>query len=251
MPVHHHEHIELTVPDAQAAVLRTSIQIRSFCNPYNSDDDDDDDDAAPQRVERSRAFAAYAIFSVGPASADKSRRKVRIAMYVAPACEDLGDATNAGLCIDDGNEAELERGVPNTIKFRNVDGRNTGGEGGKRMLFPPVCFFVEWGGAQPLHSVIFCPTFEMPLAEMRVVEHHLSEFCIHGYEHALRNCKGCLPEIPPPRLTASTTTVAETIAARAREREAKRKRTPVVDEQGEADAANEAAAAAPAAAAEA
>jgi len=234
MPVHKHEHIELTVPDTQAAVLRTSIQIRSFCNPYNSDDDEDED--APQRVERSRAFATYAIFFVGPASEDKTRRKVRIAMYVAPACEDLGDATNAGLCIDDGNQAELERGVPSTIKFRNVDGRNTGGEGGTRMLFPPVCFFVEWGGAQPLHSVVFCPTFEMPLAEMRVVEHHLTEFCIHGYHHARRNCKGCLPEIPPPRST-TTATVAETIAARAKEREAKRKRPPIVDEEDEAEAA--------------
>lgn len=245
MPVHHREHIELTVADAQAAVLRANIQIRSFCNPYNSDDDEDDDDA-PQRVERSRAFATYAAFSVGPASVDKTRRKVRIAMYVAPACEDMGDATNAGLCIDDGNEAELERGVPNTIKFRNVDGRNTGGEGGTRMLFPPVTWFCEWGGAQPLHSIIFCPTFEMPLAEMRVVENHLTEFCVHGYAHALRNCKGCLPEIPPPRLTTAAATVAESIAARTREREAKRKRPPVVDEQEE-DEANEAAA--PAAAA--
>ena len=241
MPVHKHEHVELTVPDGQAAVLRTSIQIRSFCQPYNSDDDDEDE---PPRVERSRAFSTFAIFSVGPTSEDKTRRKVRIAMYVAPACEDLGDATNAGLCIDDGNEAELERGVPNTIKFRNVDGRNTGGEGGTRMLFPPVCFFVEWGGAQPLQSIVFCPTFEMPLAEMRVVEHHLTEFCIHGYHHARRNCKGCLPEIPPPRSTAATATVSESIAARAREREAKRKRSPVVDEADEAEAAAPAAVAA-------
>ena len=105
----------------------------------------------------------------------------------------MGDATNAGLCIDDGNQAELERGVPNTIKFRNVDGRNTGGEGGTGCSSRPSRGFANGAARSRLHSIIFCPTFEMPLAEMRVVEHHLTEFCVHGYEHALRNCRAACP----------------------------------------------------------
>ena len=203
MPVHRNEHILILCPDEFAVVLRASIQIRTFCDK----DSDDEEDGA---VERSRAFSVYAVFSAGPVSEDNTRRRVRIAMYVAPAPEDLGDATNTGLCIDDGNEVDLERGVPNTIKFRETNGRNTGGSSGTRLLFPPVTWFVEWGGAFDEPSILFSPTFDMPLATMNVVEHHQSTFCVHEYRDALRNCSGCLPSIPEPRPTKAPATVTVT-----------------------------------------
>lgn len=200
---------QLALPD-QTVASRVSMTWRAFVD----DSDDEDDDEGIPISKPGRTFSVFAKLSVGPAL--DNRRRVRAGLWAAPSSEDLRDTTHVGVCIDDRNEVELERGVPSVLHFREyrVPAPNA------RTVVPPMTIFVEW--SESSNMVHWMPMFELPVCTLRMIG--LTTHCLlaENAAEALARTPGCLPEAPAARPVAASP--FEACAKAAARREARKKR---------------------------
>ena len=178
----------------------------------DQDSDDENDDGMPP-IKPGREFSAFAKCIAGPATGN--RRRVRLALWTAPACEDLDDTTSVGVCMDDKHEEEIVRGTPTAFKIRKFEVPKPNGQSGTRMICSPMVLFVEW--SLTADCILYMPTTELPLARMRMLEHHTEIVGPAVAKIALEREPECLPTAPPERAVAVNPWQAAAAAAEKRE----------------------------------
>lgn len=146
-----------------------------------------------------RSFSCFLKVWVGPVHKEvQTRRRVRIGMWSAPAIDDFNNPSNVGICIDDCNESEVQRGELTSFHFRElVVPQPEDGEDAKRVLVPATSFFVEWCDVEDVLRII--PAAQMPIATMSMVVHDIETFGKAAAAKALERKPCCLPEAPQPK----------------------------------------------------
>lgn len=165
-------------------------------NNSNDDSGDEGDDASC--VPRACGRNCQIFVKLAVSANNKTRRKVRISAWNAPAIEDLKDRTNVGLLIDENNEAEVVLGTPTPFHLPEINVPPCANHPEGRMLVPGITFFVEWLASNP-SLLVFVPTFDMPTAYLQIVERCSDRFCAHRLETlAKHKLQPETPVVPSP-----------------------------------------------------